>query len=51
MPIKPDLINVSFTFRRNLAQEFSQLFNEAWAYMEEGYYDENFMVLMEDQGI
>ncbi len=39
---KTDLINVSFTFRRNLAQEFSQLFNEAWAYMEEGYYDEKF---------
>lgn len=39
---KVDPINISFTFRRNLAEEFSQMFYEAWAGMEEGYYDENF---------
>ncbi|MFT3825653.1 MAG: S41 family peptidase [Chitinophagaceae bacterium] len=39
---KVDPISIGFTFRRNLAQEFSQLFEEAWAYMEEGYYDDKF---------
>ncbi|HLO39232.1 MAG TPA: hypothetical protein VK173_12100, partial [Lacibacter sp.] len=37
-----DPVNISFTFRRNLAEEFNQMFYEAWAGMEEGYYDENF---------
>ncbi|MET0464780.1 MAG: S41 family peptidase [Chitinophagaceae bacterium] len=37
-----DPINVSFTFRRNLSEEFSQMFEEAWAQMEENYYDEKF---------
>lgn len=39
---KADPVNISFTFRRNLAGEFSQMFYEAWAGMEEGYYDEKF---------
>lgn len=39
---KTDPVNTSFTFRRNLSDEFSQMFEEAWAQMEEGYYDEKF---------
>lgn len=39
---KAEPLSVNFTFRRNLAAEFSQLFEEAWAQMEAGYYDGNF---------
>jgi tricorn protease len=39
---KIDPVAISFTFRRNLAEEFNQMFYEAWAGMEEGYYDEKF---------
>ncbi|MBL7743421.1 MAG: PD40 domain-containing protein [Chitinophagaceae bacterium] len=39
---KVDPISISYTFRRNLSDEFSQMFEEAWAQMEENYYDENF---------
>jgi tricorn protease len=39
---KVDAINLSYTFRRNLQSEFSQMFEEAWAQMETNYYDENF---------
>jgi tricorn protease len=39
---KTEPINISYTFRRNLSEEFNQLFYEAWAQMEENYYDENF---------
>jgi hypothetical protein len=39
---KVDPINISYTFRRNLSEEFSQMFEEAWAQMEENYYDGNF---------
>jgi tricorn protease len=39
---KVDLINISYTFRRNLSEEFDQMFYEAWAQMEENYYDEKF---------
>ncbi len=39
---KVDPIAISYTFRRNLSEEFSQMFYEAWAGMEEGYYDEKF---------
>jgi len=39
---KVDLINIGYTFRRNLSEEFSQMFYEAWAQMEENYYDEKF---------
>lgn len=37
-----DPIATSFTFRRNLSAEFAQMFEEAWAQMEENYYDEKF---------
>lgn len=39
---KTDPINISYTFRRNLQEEFSQMFEEAWAQMEINYYDGNF---------
>ena len=39
---KVDPIAISYTFRRNLSKEFNQMFYEAWAQMEEGYYDDKF---------
>ena len=39
---KVDPINLNYTFRRNLASEFAQVFEEAWAQVEENYYDEKF---------
>ena len=39
---KTEPVNLSYTFRRNLSAEFTQLFEEAWAMIEENYYDENF---------
>ncbi|MHA4810390.1 S41 family peptidase [Flavitalea flava] len=41
-PGKLEPIALSYTFRRNLSEEFSQLFFEAWARLEENYYDEKF---------
>lgn len=35
-------INFGYTFRRNLAGEFAQIFQEAWAQLQENYYDEKF---------
>jgi tricorn protease len=35
-------IEISYTFRRNLQQEFTQMFYEAWANFEENYYDDKF---------
>ncbi|HVX52632.1 MAG TPA: S41 family peptidase, partial [Chitinophagaceae bacterium] len=39
---KVDPINISYTFRRNLSAEFKQVFQEAWAQLDENYYDEKF---------
>jgi tricorn protease len=39
---KVDPISIAYTFRRNLQAEFNQMFYEAWAQMEENYYDGNF---------
>ncbi|MCU0375994.1 MAG: S41 family peptidase [Chitinophagaceae bacterium] len=39
---KAEPVNISYTFRRNLAGEFAQMFEEAWAQMEENFYDETF---------
>ena len=39
---KVDPVSISYTFRRNLSEEFNQMFFEAWAQMEEGYYDDKF---------
>ncbi len=39
---KIEPVNISYTFRRNLAGEFAQIFEEAWAQIDENYYDEHF---------
>jgi tricorn protease len=39
---KAEPIAISFSFRRNLQEEFNQMFEEAWAAMETNYYDEKF---------
>jgi len=37
---KVDPVNTGYTFRRNLSEEFDQMFYETWAQMEENFYDE-----------
>lgn len=37
-----DPVVISSIFRKNLSAEFAQIFEEAWAQVEENYYDENF---------
>lgn len=39
---KTEPINMTYKFRRNLSEEFNQMFYEAWAQMEQNYYDEKF---------
>jgi len=39
---KLDKIDVTYKFDRNLSAEFSQIFEETWANMEENYYDGTF---------
>jgi C-terminal processing protease CtpA/Prc len=39
---KVDPINISYTFRRNLQDEFAQIFDEMWADVQENFYDEKF---------
>ena len=39
---KVDPVNISYAFRRNLQEEFAQIFEEMWADVQENYYDENF---------
>ncbi len=39
---KIEKIEADYTFRKNLNDEFVQMYYEAWAGMEENYYDENF---------
>jgi tricorn protease len=39
---KVDKVDMSYHFDRNLAGEFSQMFDEAWAGLDENYYDGNF---------
>ncbi|MCA6074305.1 S41 family peptidase [Fulvivirga sedimenti] len=39
---KLDKIEIDFTFRKNLKDEFVQMYYEAWAGMEENFYDETF---------
>ncbi len=39
---KLEKIETEATFRKNLANEFNQMFYEAWAGFETNYYDENF---------
>ena len=37
---KVDPVNISYAFRRNLQEEFAQIFEEMWADVQENYYDE-----------
>lgn len=39
---KVDPVAISSVFRRRLSSEFAQIFEEAWAQVEENYYDEKF---------
>jgi tricorn protease len=39
---KMDKIDMGYKFDRNLGSEFKQMFDEAWAGLEEGYYDGSF---------
>ncbi|RYZ61768.1 MAG: peptidase S41 [Chitinophagaceae bacterium] len=39
---KVDPITTSYAFRRALQQEFTQIFEEMWANVQENFYDENF---------
>jgi len=39
---KLDKIDIDGTFRKNLVNEFYQMFHEAWAGFESNFYDENF---------
>jgi tricorn protease len=39
---KLDKVDINYGFNRNLANEFKQMFDEAWAGLEENYYDNNF---------
>lgn len=38
----PEKINLSYNFNKNLASEFTQMYDEAWAGIEENFYDEKF---------
>ncbi|MDE5491590.1 S41 family peptidase [Elizabethkingia meningoseptica] len=40
--LKPEKINVQYTFNKNLASEFNQMYDEAWAGVEENFYDDKF---------
>lgn len=39
---KLDPVALSYSFRKNLSEEFTQVFYEAWAKLEENYYDGKF---------
>lgn len=39
---KVEEIPISYKFQKNLKQEFKQMFEEAWAGIDENFYDENF---------
>lgn len=39
---KADPINIEYVFRKNLAEEFNQIFHETWAQVHENFYDEHF---------
>ncbi|MGV0921009.1 S41 family peptidase [Empedobacter falsenii] len=38
----PEKVSVKYNFNKNLASEFNQMYEEAWAGVEENFYDENF---------
>ncbi|ASK31089.1 peptidase S41 [Chryseobacterium sp. T16E-39] len=40
--LKPEKISIQYTFDKNLASEFTQMFDEAWTGVEENFYDQKF---------
>ncbi len=38
----PEKVSTKYNFNKNLASEFNQMYEEAWAGVEENFYDENF---------
>ncbi|MGK6343250.1 S41 family peptidase [Chryseobacterium sp. DT-3] len=40
--LKPEKINIQHAFDKDLASEFTQMYNEAWTGVDENFYDENF---------
>lgn len=38
----PEKITITYSFTKNLAEEFNQMFEETWAGVEENFYDETF---------
>ncbi|MCT2564539.1 S41 family peptidase [Chryseobacterium herbae] len=40
--LKPEKINIQYTFDKDLASEFTQMYDEAWTGVDENFYDENF---------
>lgn len=40
--LKPEKINVQYAFDKDLASEFTQMYDETWTGVEENFYDENF---------
>ncbi|ASW76503.1 peptidase S41 [Chryseobacterium piperi] len=40
--LKPEKINIQYTFNKNLASEFTQMYDETWTGVEENFYDEKF---------
>ncbi|MBK1894920.1 S41 family peptidase [Chryseobacterium paridis] len=40
--LKPEKINIQYTFDKDLASEFTQMFDEAWTGVEENFYDQKF---------
>ncbi|MEZ4901874.1 MAG: S41 family peptidase [Spirosomataceae bacterium] len=41
-PSKTEEIDINYTFRRHLGEEFQQMYYEAWAGVEENFYNETF---------
>ncbi|WP_312390442.1 S41 family peptidase [Chryseobacterium sp.] len=40
--LKPQKINIQYTFNKDLASEFTQMYDETWTGVEENFYDEKF---------
>jgi len=40
--LKPQKIDIQYTFNKDLGSEFTQMYDEAWTGVDENFYDENF---------
>ncbi|OPC06123.1 peptidase S41 [Elizabethkingia ursingii] len=40
--LKPEKVNIQYTFNKDLASEFTQMYDETWTGVEENFYDEKF---------